>query len=93
MSRTRVFFWAALVAGMLTIGLGAASDQMPIFVWDPTWPKMPLPNSWTFGNVSGVTVDSNDRIWILQRPFSIAHGAEDGLEHNPPTASCCRMAR
>jgi hypothetical protein len=70
----------------------AKADQMPIFVFDPTWPKMPLPNEWTLGNVSGVSVDGKDHIWILQRPFSITHGAEDGLEHNPPTASCCRMA-
>lgn len=71
---------------------GRTSDQMPIFVWDPSWPKMPLPNNWTLGNVSGVSVDSKDRIWILHRPFSISHGSEDGLEHDPPTASCCRMA-
>ena len=104
MPRVRVVSLAVMAACVLAIGPGernvrrvearaaAAADQMPVFVWDPTWPRMPLPNSWTFGNVSGVTVDSRDRIWILQRPFSIAHGAEDGLEHNPPTASCCRMA-
>lgn len=104
MPRVRVVSLVAAVAGALTIGIGARitgrlearsaaeSDRMPVFVWDATWPRMPLPNSWTFGNVSGVTVDSRDHIWILQRPFSITHPAEDGLEHNPPTASCCRMA-
>lgn len=69
-----------------------AGSQMPIFTWDPTWPQMPLPMQWTLGNVTGVTVDPDDHVWILQRPFSIAHGSEDGLEHDPPTASCCRMA-
>lgn len=72
--------------------LNAQADQMPVFVWDPTWPKTPLPSQWTLGNVSGVTVDPQDHIWILHRPFSITHGSEDGLEHDPPTASCCRMA-
>src|SRR5262249_14678105 len=68
------------------------TEQMPIFVFDPTWPKLPLPNSWTLGNVSGVSVDQRGHIWILQRPYTISHPSEDGLEHNPPTAPCCRMA-
>ena len=72
---------------------GAQSDgEIPIFTYDPTWPRMPLPEQWTLGNVTGVTVDSEDHVWILQRPYSITHGSEDGLEHDPPLASCCRMA-
>src|SRR5690349_18972422 len=91
--RLRVLVGAVIVGGAFTIhSLHGASEQMPIFAWDPAWPKMPLPNSWTLGNVSGVTVDGRDHIWILQRPFSITHGSEDGLEHNPPTGTCCRMA-
>ena len=82
---------AAVAPGVEARGAQAGA-QMPIFTWDPTWPQMPLPMQWTLGNVTGVTVDPDDHIWILQRPFSIAHGSEDGLEHDPPTASCCRMA-
>ena len=67
---------------------GAQSDgEIPIFTYDPTWPRMPLPEQWTLGNVTGVTVDSEDHVWILQRPYSITHGSEDGLEHDPPLAS------
>lgn len=47
----------------------AQGEQMPIFVFDPTWPRMPRPNNWTLGNVSGVSVDARDHIWILQRPL------------------------
>jgi hypothetical protein len=74
------------------VPVSAEGEQMPMFVWDPTWPKAPLLNNWTLGHVTGVAVDAKDHVWILQRPFSISHDMEDGLEHNPPTASCCRMA-
>ena len=104
MTLSKVFSWSAAIGLVLTVSLSdetsaqlatqgeRAPDQMPLFVWDPTWPKMPLPDSWTLGNVTGVSVDSNDHIWILHRPFSITHNSEDGLEHDPPTATCCRMA-
>ena len=87
-----------LVAGMIWghVAMKAAqdgkADQMPIFEFDPSWPKSPLPNSWALGNVTGVDVDDQDHIWIVQRPHTLLHNYEDGLEHNPPTALCCRMA-
>lgn len=71
---------------------GKSKDQMPIFAFDPTWPKMPLPNQWVLGNVSAVSVDAKDHIWILQRPFSVSWNSENGLEHTPPVAMCCRKA-
>ena len=61
------------------------------FEFDPTWPK-PLPNNWTLGNVVGVDVDSNDHIWIVQRPLSL-NQQESALDANPPLAEdCCRAA-
>lgn len=71
---------------------GGKSEQIPIFQYDPTWPKLPLPNKWALGNVVGVDVDEQDHIWIVHRPHTLLHNYEDGLEHNPPTAECCRMA-
>src|SRR5579862_3159300 len=44
----------------------AASVQAPIFEVDPFWPK-PLPNKWILGQVIGISVDSNDHIWMIQR--------------------------
>ena len=70
----------------------ASGPQMPMFAYDPTWPKMPLPDNWALGNVVGVDVDPQDHIWINHRPSTILHNYEDGLEHDPPTAECCRMA-
>jgi hypothetical protein len=49
---------------------GGASD-VPKFVVDPTWPKTPLPNKWTFGETGGISVDSQNHIWVAHRPWTI----------------------
>jgi len=51
------------------------------------WPK-PLPNNWILGQVSGITVDRQDRIWVVHRPGSLTP-RERAAEHNPPEAKCC----
>jgi DNA-binding beta-propeller fold protein YncE len=43
--------------------------KAPIFQVDPTWPK--IPNNWVFGEVSSVAVDSQNHIWVLQRPRTL----------------------
>ena len=52
---------------------------MPVFELDTSWPK--IPNGWVFGNVSDVTVDKRDHVWILQRPKSLP---ENMREHAAP---------
>src|SRR3984885_9395034 len=42
------------------------NTMVPKFSVEPFWPK-PLPNHWLMGNVIGVSVDSNDHIWIVHR--------------------------
>src|SRR5687768_1439312 len=64
--------------------------QAPRFEVDPFWPK-PLPNNWLLGNVIGVSVDSNDHIWIVHRVDTIS-AIEAAAEGDAPTASCCRKA-
>jgi DNA-binding beta-propeller fold protein YncE len=57
----------------------------PSYVYDPGWPK-PLPNNWKMGGVTGLTVDSNDDVWVYNRPndlTAIELHAEVGL------ADCC----
>ncbi len=83
---------AAWSVSPIEVRVAAQGDKMPIFEYDPTWPKLPLPNKWALGNVTGVDVDSDGHIWIIHRPHTLLHNYEDGLEHNPPTAECCRMA-
>ncbi len=42
---------------------------VPTFVVDPSWPT--LPNDWVLGQVSSVTVDSRDHVWVLHRPRTV----------------------
>jgi hypothetical protein len=41
----------------------------PEFRVDPTWPT--IPNDWVLGEVTSVSVDRNDNIWVLHVPQSI----------------------
>src|SRR5690242_14595617 len=65
----------------------AAGVEAPRFEVDPLWPK-PLPNHWILGMAVGVSVDSQDHIWIVHRtntyePMEIYATAK------PPAAECC----
>lgn len=59
---------AAAVASMSFVPHAAAAGaSLPKFEADPYWPK-PLPNNWILGEVSGVSVDARDHVWIIHRP-------------------------
>src|ERR1043166_1348788 len=64
-----------------------AQGLAPKFVVDPFWPK-PLPNNWILGQVSGVAVDAQDHVWIIQRPNSLT-ADEKGATLTPPRSKCC----
>ncbi len=68
----------------------AAGEQAPRFEVDPLWPK-PLPNHWILGQTIGVSVDSNDHIWIIHRAGSLEPG-EVHATTTPQTAQCCAPA-
>src|SRR6185295_166563 len=68
----------------------AAAVQAPMFEVDPFWPK-PLPNHWIMGNTVGVSVDSQDRVWIIHRGASLER-QETYAAQNPPAAECCSSA-
>ena len=63
------------------------AGETPVFQVDPLWPK-PLPNQWVMGSVIGVSVDSQDRIWMLHRPSSLSDN-EKAAVLDPPLAPCC----
>jgi len=70
-SRRRVSA-AVILALPLCIGLeaNAQSDASPPrFEADPSWPT--IPNDWVLGEVTSVSVDRNDNIWVLHVPQSI----------------------
>ena len=56
---------------------------------DPHWPI--LPDDWLIGEVSGIAVDMNDHIWLVQRPRSL-NADEAGLAQDPPLSACCNPA-
>jgi DNA-binding beta-propeller fold protein YncE len=61
---------AALAAATASIGVVAQTPpKAPTFVVDAHWPH--LPNNWVLGEVTSISVDRNDRIWVLHVPQSI----------------------
>src|SRR5579884_2874109 len=67
--------------------LGAEKPAAPKFKFDPDWPK-PLPNKWKMGGVTGLAVDKDDNVWVLDRPNDLTD-IELEAELNPPLADCC----
>jgi hypothetical protein len=57
---------------------------------DPLWPK-PLPNHWVIGSAVGVSVDSQDHIWIVHRTTSL-EPMEIYAAAKPPASECCLAA-
>ncbi|MGE4069210.1 MAG: hypothetical protein AB7H88_20730 [Vicinamibacterales bacterium] len=91
---------AALVGlmgvGQFALDRVAAAEQTgvqaPMFEVDPLWPK-PLPNGWLMGSTIGVSVDAQDRVWIIHRPDTFTERTEIGTGTNPPSAElCCKAA-
>jgi len=64
-------------------------DQVPVYEWDPYWPKRPLPNHWVLGNVAGIDVDAQDHVWVLNRPRSVLAGHETDAAYPEPESECC----
>ena len=66
---------------------GAQAQGAPRYYFDPGWPKE-LPNKWKIGGVTGLAVDKNDDIWVLNRPNDLTD-IELHAELTPPAADCC----
>ena len=67
---------------------GAEAQSAPRYLFDPGWPK-PLPNKWKMGGVTGLAVDKDDNVWVLNRPNDTLD-VENNAGVNPPVADCCR---
>src|SRR6201997_5214225 len=68
--------------------LAAGAQTVPKFRFDPDWPKA-LPNKWKMGGVTGLAVDKDDNVWVLNRPNDTSD-LENHFGINPPTADCCQ---
>jgi DNA-binding beta-propeller fold protein YncE len=82
---------AARLASMaLALPQVAAGPPSAAYMVDAAWPG-PLPGDWILGQVSGIAVDREDHVWILQRPASLT--VDEGAATLPgPPSSCCRPA-
>ena len=92
--RSRIIAGWSVVALVVAIGLsgsghgpavlasGAQGGGVPQFEVDASWPNMP--NDWVTGQVSSVTVDSNDVVWVLHRPRTV--GEDQGTPAPPVIA-------
>jgi hypothetical protein len=95
LSKNRTWPVAAFAVVLVALGVAerrftrVAAQQPPAapqFQVDPFWPKMP--KQWILGQVSGITVDARDHIWLIQRPWSLQ---SDEKAQNPE-AECCLEA-
>src|SRR6266568_1816548 len=78
---------AALAASPALAQNPAAKSGGPQFQVDALWPK-DLPNNWLLGQVSGITTDRNNNVWVVNRPDSLSK-RERAAEQKPPEAKCC----
>lgn len=46
-----------------------SAPRAPAFKVDATWPT--IPNNWVLGEVTSISVDRNDNVWVLHVPQSI----------------------
>jgi DNA-binding beta-propeller fold protein YncE len=87
--------WALLsllasAASVIVFARAGAQAQTvpPKYVFDPSWPKQPLPNKWKIGGITGLAVDKDDNVWALNRPNDLTD-IELHAELTPPLAECC----
>lgn len=83
-----------VVLGLLVLqpylGLDA-QEGGPRYRVDADWPKRPLPGKWFMGGVTGLDVDHDDNIWVLNRPADLDE-TENYAALPTPTAECCVAA-
>jgi DNA-binding beta-propeller fold protein YncE len=84
---------AACVVSFMTghdgVAVLAQSDQVPIFEYDPSFPK-PLPENWAIGPIGGLAVDRQDHLFVVQRPgVLLSNERLSGADDKPPKADCC----
>ena len=81
-----VLFSSTLLAS--TLLCAGALAQAPEYKFDAEWPQLPLPNKWWMQGVTGLYVDHEDTIWVLNRPSNL-NNTEDYAQLDPPTGECC----
>ena len=71
----------------------AAGPQAPRLEVDPLWPQpFAVDKHWALGSVTGVTVDSQDHIWVTHRGVDSLQTNEKGPTLATWAAECCYAA-
>jgi len=82
---------AALLLGICLFSVAvipqARAQAVPRYRVDAAWPKE-LPNNWILWNSTGLVIDKDDHIWVLNRPRQVTP-ADAGAAQNPPISQCC----
>jgi len=87
----RSSMWLALASAALAasacggdggeaVAAGPGPGMTPTFEVDPSWPR--IPNDWILGITSGLAIDAENNIWVLQRPRTLT--PEDAPHAAPP---------
>jgi NHL repeat len=78
---------------VLALFVAEGLAQAPTFEVERLWPKpFPVAKKWILGSVSGVTVDAQDRIWVVHRGVDSLQANEKGPALEPWASMCCFAA-
>jgi len=95
---TLLFLVFAMGAGLaVTEQAALAQDGAPAYRNVPLWPRPFQDDSWVIGSVTGVTVDSQNHVWVAHRGNFSLEANERGMIPAPggtgqPSSSVCCMA-
>ncbi len=78
----------AVASGLVSLVGATLAFSQPSYEFDASWPKVPLPGKWWMQGVTGLYVDHNDNIWVLNRPNNLDN-TENYAAVDPPLAECC----
>jgi DNA-binding beta-propeller fold protein YncE len=85
----RILTVVVAAIGAAFVSATAQTVQVPIFVYDPTFPK-PLPENWAIGAIGGMAIDRQDHVYVAQRPSSLRGNERfTGSGDTPAKADCC----
>jgi hypothetical protein len=85
----KAFAWSIMLCFSVLTLVGSAparAQSVPKYTV-VEWPKE-LPNKWMIANATGLVVNKNDHIWVLQRPHMLLLN-DAAAAQTPPAAECC----
>ena len=81
------------LTALLSVSAAASAQtvQAPRFQVDPFWPK-PLPTHTLLGSLTGIAIDKQDHVWVVNLTNSFVTRTETGADQDPPIGECCMPA-